>query len=1066
MVIADLHIHSRYSRATSRDCDAPHLDLWARKKGIGLLGTGDFTHPAWREELREQLVPAEEGLYTLRPELLLPDDTAGRHCAPRFVLSAEISSIYKKNGRVRKVHNVILLPSLEAAEELSRRLERIGNIHSDGRPILGLDSRDLLELTLEACPEALFIPAHIWTPHFSLFGAFSGFDTMEECFEDLTPQIHAVETGLSSDPPMNWRVSALDGYTLVSNSDAHSPAKLGREGNLLTADLSYGGLKRAVETGEGFAGTLEFFPEEGKYHLDGHRNCGVCLSPEETERLDGKCPVCGKKITIGVQHRVEELADRPEGAQREGAKPFESLAPLPEVIAASTGVSQGSKKTQARYEELLRTLGPEFTILRESSLEDIRRAAGPGVAEGIRRLREGKVERVAGYDGAFGSVVLLTPAEIETLNGQTSLFGGEDRPAKKPGKSPLRQEKGPAPGALREPAPAAAAQAGETLNAEQRRAVESEAAAIAVAAGPGTGKTKTLTARIAHLIRSGVKPGEITAVTFTNQAAREMRERLEHALGGKKALRGMTVGTFHAVCLELLGGVTLLGEPEALALAEEVLREQGLKLSPRKFLQAVSQIKNGAKQPGEELGSDAFEAYRERLEREQALDFDDLLQKALELSAGGLPVPQRKRFSHLLVDEFQDVNDLQYELVRQWSAGGKSLFVIGDPDQSIYGFRGAGGRCFERLREEIPELEDIRLVKNYRSSPEVLRCALPVVSKNGGKERVLEPQRESGAPVRLLAAPDEFTEGIFIAKEIGRMAGGIGMVESDRDRGRSEYRSFSDIAVLCRTHRQAELVESCLRHDSIPCVVSGRGDFLEEREARGLLGFLRTVRDHRDIPALRACLTLVWDCLPETVSQAEEACGKAEDLSGLRGALGDVPALVPWLDALERFRPAVGAGSGAAEKPLKVLERWERERGGSETLEKLKNMAVFYPDVPAFLDGLLLGAEGDLHRADGKVYSSGAVRVMTLHASKGLEFPVVFLAGLKRGNMPLESKLRPADPAEERRLLFVGMTRARDELILLAPGEPSPFLEDLPEGSVRREQLPARQPNAEQMSLF
>ena len=283
---------------------------------------------------------------------------------------------------------------------------------------------------------------------------------------------------------------------------------------------------------------------------------------------------------------------------------------------------------------------------------------------------------------------------------------------------------------------------------------------------------------------------------------------------------------------------------------------------------------------------------------------------------------------------------------------------------------------------------------------------------------------------------------------------------------RSEIYRYLGLGARQPDERTGELVESCLRHDSIPCVVSGRGDFLEEREARGLLGFLRTVRDHRDIPALRACLTLVWDCLPETVSRAEEACGKAEDLSGLRGALGDVPALAPWLDALERFRPAVGTGSGAAAKPLKVLEQWERERGASETLEKLKNMAVFYPDIPAFLDGLLLGAEGDLHRADGKAYSSGAVRVMTLHASKGLEFPVVFLAGLKLGNMPLESKLRPADPAEERRLLFVGMTRARDELILLVPGEPSPFLKDLPEGSVRRERLPARQPNAEQLSLF
>ena len=304
MYLADLHIHSKYSRATSRDCDLIHLDQSARRKGIGLIGTGDFTHPAWRAELKEFLTPAEEGLYTLREDARLPSET-GEATAPRFVVSGEISSIYKKNGKTRKVHNLILLPGIEAADALAAKLEAIGNIHSDGRPILGLDSRDLLEITLEACPKAVFIPAHIWTPHFSLFGAFSGFDTIEECFEDLTPYVHAVETGLSSDPPMNWMVSALDRFTLVSNSDAHSPSKLGREANRIEAGLSFGELSRAIQTGEGFGGTIEFFPEEGKYHLDGHRSCGLCLTPTETEGCGGKCPVCGKKI----RPRLGELTD-------------------------------------------------------------------------------------------------------------------------------------------------------------------------------------------------------------------------------------------------------------------------------------------------------------------------------------------------------------------------------------------------------------------------------------------------------------------------------------------------------------------------------------------------------------------------------------------------------------------------------------------------------------------------------------------------------------------------------------------------------------------------------------
>ena len=300
MYIADLHIHSRYSRATSRECTPEYLDLWARRKGIGMLGSGDFTHPAWRQELREKLVCGEDGLYVLKEDLRLNDKTAGGTNCPRFVISGEISSIYKKNGKVRKVHNVILLPGLEEAERLAQKLETIGNIHSDGRPILGLDSRNLLEITLEICPKAIFIPAHIWTPHFSMFGAFSGFDTIEECFEDLAPYIRAFETGLSSDPPMNWRLSALDRLQMISNSDAHSPSKLGREANLLDSEMSYEGLYGAVQEGRGLAGTIEFFPEEGKYHFDGHRKCHLCLSPREAEKYDGKCPVCGKKLTMGV----------------------------------------------------------------------------------------------------------------------------------------------------------------------------------------------------------------------------------------------------------------------------------------------------------------------------------------------------------------------------------------------------------------------------------------------------------------------------------------------------------------------------------------------------------------------------------------------------------------------------------------------------------------------------------------------------------------------------------------------------------------------------------------------
>ena len=406
-MIADLHIHSRFSMATSKEGTPENLDFWARKKGISLIGTGDFTHPVWREELKERLVSEGNGLYRLRDAYVKEESRKFPGEGTRFVVSGEISSIYKKNGKTRKIHNVNLLPSLEAADAMAQRLEKIGNIHSDGRPILGMDSHDLLEMMLDVCPEGILIPAHIWTPHFSVLGAKSGFDSVEECFEELAPYIHALETGLSSDPAMNWRISKLDRYQLVSNSDAHSPSKLGREANLLDIDCSYEGLYRAIQTGEGLEGTVEFFPEEGKYHFDGHRKCGVSLSPVEAERLGGICPVCGKKLTMGVDHRVEQLADRAEGFVKKDGKKYESLVPLPEVISACMGYSTASKKVQGCFEQMIQTLGTEFDILRNVPSEDIKSCAGERIAEGIENVRTGNVKRIPGYDGEYGKIELF-----------------------------------------------------------------------------------------------------------------------------------------------------------------------------------------------------------------------------------------------------------------------------------------------------------------------------------------------------------------------------------------------------------------------------------------------------------------------------------------------------------------------------------------------------------------------------------------------------------------------------------------------------------------------------------
>lgn len=1051
MLIADLHIHSKYSRATSKDCDAPHLDMWARRKGIGLVGTGDFTHPAWRGELGRLLQPAEPGLYTLKADACLPDDTAGS-AAPRFVITGEISSIYKKNGRVRKVHNLILLPGLEAAEILARRLETVGNIHSDGRPILGMDSRDLLELTLDACPEAVFIPAHIWTPHFSMFGAFSGFDTVEECFEELTPHIHAVETGLSSDPPMNWRVSSLHRFTLVSNSDAHSPGKLGREANLFNIVPSYNALKRAVETGDGACGTIEFFPEEGKYHLDGHRACGLCLTPAETERCGGKCPVCGKKITIGVQHRVEQLADRPEGFVPESAQPFESLAPLPEVLAACTGMSAAGKKTAALYEHLLRELGPEFSILREASLKELEAAAGPAVAEGIRRLRAGQVRRIPGFDGQYGRVEVFSGEELDAFRGQLSmLHEGELTQTKKDVLSadpvPAVLEKQVLPREKEGP-----------LNERQQQAAHSAAPVVTVIAGPGTGKTKTLTERIAWLIEQrGVNPRDITAVTFTNSAAKEMRVRLEGRLGGKQAMKGINIGTFHAICRSLLPEKPLIDEGQALDYAEQTLETLGKKNRPRDLIQAVSKIKNGISFEEANLEETIYNAYCRSLQEANVRDFDDLLLDALKEQ------PIRPAcFRHLLVDEFQDCSGLQYRLIQKWSAFSVSLFVIGDPDQSIYGFRGASGQWFHQLQKDCPDVQEICLEKNYRSSPSILRLAQAVIEQDGQGKRELKPCRGSDAPVRLVRTESVKSEGIFIAKEIGKMVGGVDMLSAEKLYAEPEkLRSFSDIAVLCRTHRQARLIEQCLVHDGIPCVVSGREDFLLDKRVRGAVCFFRSLLNPTDKAALSTCLRLVWGCPKELIHKTVQLCAemKAFDPSALEDELGS-SAAAPWLRQVQAILPRV-----KKEKPCRLLERWMNGAVMEGPMEQLMNMAVFHSSMADFLATLSLGTEGDLRRASGKSGASGAVRLMTLHGAKGLEFPVVFLSGLCAGSIPLASS---ADTAEERRLLYVGLTRAREELVLSVPADLSSFFECIPEQLTKKETalfLP-KQSEIKQLCLF
>ena len=436
--IADFHIHSKYSRATAKDMDLESLDKWAKIKGVNLLGTGDFTHPLWLRELKTKLEPAEPGLFKLRQAGKAKIDNGwhlpngnGSVQELRYILTSEISCIYSKKNETRKIHLIIFVPSFEAVEKINAHLGWIGNLKADGRPILGLDAKELAKIVLNISPEALVVPGHAWTPHFSIFGSQSGFDSIGECFDEYAKFINVIETGLSSDPAMNWRLSALDGITLISNSDSHSPHRIGREANIFEGKIQgYRQVAEALRLGvrapqsiaNRLVETIEFFPEEGKYHYDGHRNCKIVFSPEETKKHKGKCPVCGRPLTIGVMYRVDELADRPAGYKPAKTIPYKSLIPLEEIVGEALNLGVGTKGVEKQYKELINKFGNEFKILLEVSVDELARNASPEIAEAVRRVREGKVKIEPGYDGEYGKVKIFEEGERNNLSKQASLL--------------------------------------------------------------------------------------------------------------------------------------------------------------------------------------------------------------------------------------------------------------------------------------------------------------------------------------------------------------------------------------------------------------------------------------------------------------------------------------------------------------------------------------------------------------------------------------------------------------------------------------------------------------------
>jgi DNA helicase II / ATP-dependent DNA helicase PcrA len=1042
--VADLHIHSKYSRACSRDLDLDNLTWWARRKGITLLGTGDFTHPAWLDHLREALVPAEPGLYRLAPDRAqavqkkLPPRLASVEQPVRFQLSVEISTIYKKGERTRKVHHLVYLPDFEAVDRFNAALGRIGNLGSDGRPILGLDSRDLLEITLQASPDGYLVPAHIWTPWFSALGSKSGFDAIADCYGDLAEHIFAVETGLSSDPEMNWRVSSLDRYRLVSNSDAHSPQALAREATMFTTALDYFAVREAMRTGTGLEGTVEFFPEEGKYHADGHRACGVNWQPEQTREAHGRCPECGKPLTVGVLHRVEELADRPEGYVPETAPEVTHLLQLHQVLGEVHRVGAKSKTVDGQLRTLAAELGPELAILRSVPLDDITRVGGELLGEAIGRLRRREVHRTPGFDGEYGVIRLFDPAELSRAT-EAVLFDvpvprqRKSEPKAAPRRAP--REKPAAPPPITPPSPheplepmlAGMEEVGtgllDRLDALQRVAASAPGGPLLIVAGPGTGKTRTLTHRVAYLCAElDVDPAQCLAITFTRRAAEELRQRLDGLLG--PVAGDVTVATFHSLGLAILREhAGAVGLSAGFRIAEEsdritALLESGAAPAEREARRLLTAG----------IPPEMQSAYAKALRSRDLVDLDELLTVPVALlrESPATVEEYRARFEWIFVDEYQDVDPVQYELLRLLCPPDGNLTAIGDPDQAIYSFRGADVGYFLRFTHDFPDAQKVRLTRNYRSSAPIVAAAVQAVAPSSlVPGRRLDPARvDPDAPqIGLYPAASVDDEATFVAKTVDELVGGVSHRSVDSRVVAPDAMSFSDIAVLYRTDAQAAPIVDALSRAGIP---------VQKRSHDRLL----------DRPGVAAI---------------------ARELRFAAGLGGSIAARVRLTAQVLVDRPALDA-------VVAPEDVWA-------AVELLTPLALRCgDDLPAFLSALAVGAEVDTWdpRAD-------RVTLLTLHASKGLEFPVVFLAGCEDGLLPLRRPGRPlleAEEAEERRLFFVGLTRAQDRLYVSHARRrfrhgaerdmaPTPFLSVIDAGLFERRGSDApRRPRDRQLRLI
>ncbi len=1398
--IADFHIHSHYSRATSKRLTPEYLNYWAQVKGIKVIGTGDFTHPGWLKELKEKLQPIEQGLFKLKDEFkqdnslqVFPSCKNGI----RFLLTAEISNIYKKYGKVRKVHNLIFATNFTTAEKIQQKLSKIGNITSDGRPILGLDSRDLLEIVLECSDEAFLVPAHIWTPWFSALGSKSGFNSISECYGDLDKHIFAVETGLScydekteilidnswkkfsevsyndkictlnletneiefqnpigiftykykgkmyrlktkrvdllvtpnhkllvstcdfrnpkpfslkeakflfnkskqfkkdgfwtgenekyftlpavkikhgsryysgfrvkkekklpmkswlkffgfwiaegwtthwkngdyniclsnrnkilllemkqilqnfgynvyqnnytirirnfqlfhylrqfgkssdkfipsdikslskellevlleyylkgdgyiygrakkgvsatttsiclrddlqeialkigisayyklgrrkgtpitslgpyklkhdawqvyfirknrytvlpstikkynyveswvdfngsvfsvavpnhvvyirrngipvwcgnSDPPMNWMCSFLDRYTLISNSDAHSPEKLGREANLFDTELSYNSIKEAMKTGnpKNFLCTIEFFPQEGKYHYDGHRKCGIRWDPLKTLKHNGICPVCGKKVTIGVMNRVVQLADRDDLTEKKNKLPFHSLVPLKEILSEILETGPQSMRVRKAYNSLLKKDGSEFELLLNLPIEEIKKVGNEVLAEAIRRMRNGEVSIKEGFDGEFGQIKVFQENEKREISPQKALF--KDLIQKRDKKKQRRvlinfdlQEYR----RLREVSAHQEMVKEKTeeaylfqpkinilneLNPEQQKAVEHFKGPALIIAGPGTGKTRTLTYRIASLIQNKrINPENILAVTFTNKAANQMKERLKTLLNNKSILSKLYISTFHAFGLSILKEYCeKFGRDEHFSIFDEEDKKQILSEKigcEKKQISYVSDKITSFKQNlqsvpdllGDKIADkdlkEIFTKYEQILKEENAFDIDDLIYYPVRLFTDDSQILSiyRKKYQWILVDEYQDINFAQYQMLKKLAPDtDANLCVIGDPNQAIYGFRGADVKFIKRFIDDYPDAKVYRLKKSYRCSDCILQASSQVIQTELPKKESMLEGLQKGVKIKIVENSTDKSEAEFVARTIEKMMGGLRFFSIDSQitggEKESEIETLSDFAVLCRISRQMKQLEKAFNDHSIPYQKVGDVPFFKQKPIKSIIDFLKLSINPKNL-------------------FLKNRLQKNNKISSLE---------------LENYCESIKGKSVKNAIKDTIDKYFSEQKSENEVLinrgKKLLDFANDFDDnLEEFIKFAVLGTGVDTYRPNIE-----NVTLMTLHAAKGLEFKCVFIIGCEDGLLPYSLfDDQKSDFNEECRLFYVGMTRAKQFLFL------------------------------------